>query len=119
MKCDVCGHYPTFEVSVIENDNGEMLRAGTECINRLTEQSISEWFRSFRRKRQIIMANRKYIDQLALILNAQNRKAPSFQIPEGDAENLKVMLEQMYNGLNPTARQEQIADCYMCIKATA
>ena len=118
MKCDVCGHYPTVEVSVIESDNGKMLRVGNECINRLTEKTIAEGFRSFRIKRQNVIANRNYIDQLQLILNAQDRKDPSFKINDEDAENLKVMLEQMYKGLKPTTRQEQIADCYMCIKIT-
>jgi hypothetical protein len=59
MKCDVCGNYPTYEVSVIESEDNELLHVGNDCIDRLTGQSISEWFRSFRRKRESIMANRK------------------------------------------------------------
>jgi hypothetical protein len=62
MKCDVCGNYPTYEVSVIESKDGKRLHVGNDCIDRLTGQSISEWFRSFRRKRESIMANRKYTD---------------------------------------------------------
>jgi hypothetical protein len=64
MKCDVCGVYPTYEVSVIESEEGKILRVGNDCIDRLTGQSISEWFKSFRRKRESIMANRNYNDQL-------------------------------------------------------
>lgn len=70
MKCDVCGNYPTYEVSVIESEDGKTLRVGNDCIDRLTGQSVSEWFRSFRRKRESAMANRQNIDQQSLIPNA-------------------------------------------------
>jgi hypothetical protein len=66
MKCAVCGNYPIYEVSVIENENGETLRVGNECIDQLTGQSVSEWFRSFRRKRESAMAKRENIDQKSL-----------------------------------------------------
>jgi hypothetical protein len=119
MKCDVCGSYPTFEVSVIENNNGKTLRVGNDCIDSLTKQNVAEWFRSFRRKRENVIANRKYIDPLQLILDAQDKKGSSVQVTDVDAENLKVMLEQMCNGQNPTSRQEQLAECYLTVKATA
>lgn len=63
MKCDVCGVYPTYEVTVIESEEGKILRVGNDCIDRLTGQSISKWFRNFRRKRESAMANRKYVDK--------------------------------------------------------
>ena len=69
MKCDVCGDYPTFEVSIIESDSVQRLHVGNDCIDRLTGQNVSEWFRSFRRKRESAMANRKDIDQPSPILN--------------------------------------------------
>jgi hypothetical protein len=68
MKCDVCGDYPTFEVSVIESEDGT-LRVGNDCIDRLTGQSVSEWFKSYRRKRESIMADSKRMDQPSLVLN--------------------------------------------------
>ena len=70
MKCDVCGNYPTYEVSVIESKEGKTLRVGNDCIDRLTGQGVSEWFKSFRRKRESAMANRESIDKQSLILNA-------------------------------------------------
>ncbi len=70
MKCDVCGNYPTYEVSVIESENGKTLRMGNDCIDRLTGQSVSEWFRSFRRERESAMTNRENVDQQSLIPNA-------------------------------------------------
>lgn len=118
IKCNACGSYPTFEVSVIESDNGEILRVGNDCIDYLTGRSVSEWFKNFRRKRECVIANRKYIEQVPLILNAQDNKELSFQIPPSDVEKLKIMLEQMHNGLNLSTGQEQIADYYLSIKAT-
>jgi hypothetical protein len=64
-KCDVCGDYPIFEVSVIESEGGERLLVGNDCIDRLTGQNVSEWFKSFRTKRESAMANRKFVDQLS------------------------------------------------------
>jgi hypothetical protein len=66
MKCDACGTYPTFEVSVIESEDGEVLHVGNDCIDRLTGQNISEWFRNFRSKRESVMANRNHSDQLQI-----------------------------------------------------
>jgi hypothetical protein len=63
MACDVCRNYPTFEVSIIESDKGSRLCVCNNCINSLTGKNISEWFRSFRRKRESTLANRKQIDQ--------------------------------------------------------
>jgi hypothetical protein len=70
MKCDVCGDYPTFEVSVIESEDGKTLYVGNDCIDRLTGQNVSEWFKDFRRKRESAMADRKRMDQPSLVLNA-------------------------------------------------
>ena len=81
MKCDVCGNYPTFEVSLIASEDNEVLHVGNDCIDRLTGQSISEWFRSFRRKRESVMANRNNIDQLPLNLYAHESKGHSSILP--------------------------------------
>lgn len=63
MRCDVCGDYPIYEVSVIESEDGKTHRVGNDCIDRLTGQKVSEWFKNFRRKRENAMANRKAIDE--------------------------------------------------------
>lgn len=68
MKCDVCGDYPTYEVSIIESSHGQRLHVGNDCIDYLTGQNVSEWFRIFRKKREMAMENRKDLDQPSLIL---------------------------------------------------
>lgn len=87
MRCAVCGGYPTHEVSAIESDDGKILRVGNDCIDRLTGRNISEWFDSFRQKRESVMANRERIDQLSLTLNAQAEKDLLFQITDGLLRN--------------------------------
>jgi hypothetical protein len=119
MRCDECGNYPALEVSVIKSDDGKTLRLGNECIDSITKQSVSGWFGSFRRKRESVMANRKYIDQLSRVLDDYENNGPACQITEEDAEKLRNMLEQIYNGLKPNTTQEQLADSYMNIPVTA
>jgi hypothetical protein len=119
MKCDVCGNYPTFEVSVIESDSGKTLRIGNNCIDRLTGQSVSERFKNFRKKRNNIIANRKVIEQLSLMIDAHDREEPSFQIADVDVEGLRKMVEQMYNGLNLSTAQQKTVDCYILKKVIA
>lgn len=63
VRCDLCGNYPTFEVSVIENEEGKTLRVGNNCIDYLIGQKVSENFRTFRRKRENAMANRDHMDE--------------------------------------------------------
>jgi hypothetical protein len=63
MKCDLCGNYPTYEVSVIESEDGKTLRVGNDCIDHLTGENVSEYFKSFRVKRENALANRETIDQ--------------------------------------------------------
>jgi hypothetical protein len=46
MKCDVCGNYPIIDVSVIRNEDGGRLNACYNCIDRITNQNVSMWFKS-------------------------------------------------------------------------
>ena len=113
MKCDVCGNYPIFEVSVIRSDDGQQLRVGNNCIDYLTNRHVSSWFKNYRKKRENVMRNRKYIDGLSLILNDSRRNKLAFEIPDIDIKKLSLVLEKMVNGLNPNRRESQIAECYI------
>lgn len=112
-NCAVCGEYPISEVSVIETKSGKTLHIGNSCIDRLTGQNVSEWSRDFRNKRQNIIANRKYIDALALIIETCNSNDSAHQLTNEDVEKLTIMLEQLYKGLNLTTTQHQVADFYI------
>jgi hypothetical protein len=114
-NCAVCGEYPIFEVSVISSDHGKTIRIDNKCIDRLTGQNLSEWSRNNRQKRQNIIANRKYINKFSSIIESQNSSNPSLQLPKEDVEKLKVILEQLYKGLNLTTTQQQIADFYISL----
>ncbi len=113
IRCKVCGNYPIIEVSVIESEDYQQLRVGNDCIDRLTNRKVSRWFKNYRKKRENVIRNRKYIDELSLILIASRRNVPAFQIRDCDFETLRLMLEKMVNGLNPNRREEQIAECYI------
>jgi hypothetical protein len=119
MRCQVCGNYPIIEVSVIESEDYRQLRVGNDCIDRLTNRKVSRWFKNYRKKRENVMRNRKYIDELSLILTASRRNELAFQITACDVEKLSMVLERMINGLNPNRREEQIAECYISRKAKA
>jgi hypothetical protein len=113
MKCQVCGNYPIIEVSVIESEDYRQLRVGNDCIDRLTNRKISRWFKNYRRKRENVMRNRKYIDKLSLVLTASQRNELAVQIRDCEFEILRLMFEKMVNGLNPNRKEEQIAECYI------
>jgi hypothetical protein len=116
MKCAVCGTYPIIDVSVIRNEDGGRLNTCHNCIDRITNQKVSIWFKTFRKKRENIMENRKYIDCLSSILVAHERNELSFKIPIEDVEKLRKMYVQMCNGLNPRTKQTQLAECYISYK---
>ena len=113
MRCQVCGNYPIIEVSVIISEDYQQLRVGNDCINHLTNLKVSRWFKNYRKKRENVIRNRKYIDELSLILTASRRNELAFQMRNCDFETLRLMLEKMVNGLNPGRREGQIAECYI------
>jgi len=113
MKCDVCGNYPIIDVSVIRNEDGGRLNACYNCIDRITNQNVSIWFKTFRKKRENIMENRKYIDGLSSILAAYERKELPFKTSSEDVEKLRKTYVQMCNCLNPGTKQKQLAECYI------
>jgi hypothetical protein len=101
MKCDVCGDYPIFEVSVIRSEDGKQLHVGNNCIDRLTKRQVSKWFKQYRKKRENIIKNRNCIDGMSLILDGALRKRLDFTIPDSDIEKLSLLLEKLINGFNP------------------
>ena len=111
MRCAVCGEYPLFEVSVVESEDGSTrLHLGDSCIDNFTGQGVAEWFKSFRRKRDCVLANRKYVDQLSQLLDAYAKKQLPFELTRADSEKLGCILEQIYSGRNPPSSQMDAAD---------
>ena len=119
MKCGVCGNYPIFDVSVIRSEDGDRLNACNSCIDQITNQNVSGWFKNYRKKRENIIENRKYIDGLSSILAAYERTELSFQISREDVEKLRTTFVQMCNGLNPRTEQKQLAECYITYSVEA
>ena len=113
MKCAVCGNYPLFEVSVIRSEDGKQLYVGNNCIDRLTKRQVSKWFKQYRKKRESIIKNRYYIDEMSLILDSSLIKKLNFKIPDSDIEKLSLLLEKLINGFNPNRTESQMAECYI------
>ena len=116
MKCQVCGTYPINEVSVIESEDYRQLRVGNDCIDRLTNREVSKWFKNYRKKRENVIRNRKYIDELSSMLTPSQRNKLAVQIRDWDFDLLRLMFEKMVNGVNPNRKEEQIAECYIRTK---
>ena len=116
MKCGVCGNYPIIDISVIRNEDTGRLNACPACIDRITNQNVSMWFETFRKKRENILENRKYIDGLSSILVAHDRNELSFKISNEILETLRKMYIQMCDGLNPGTKLKQLAEAYISNK---
>jgi len=117
IRCDICRNYPIQDVSIILSSDGQELRVGTKCIDQITNRKVSEWFSEFRTKRENVTRNRRYIDGLASILTAYESSGLPFQISENDIDGLQKAFERMCNGFDPTIKQEQIAECYVSLRA--
>jgi hypothetical protein len=113
MKCNVCGNYQISDVSVIRNEDDGRLNVCYSCIDRITNQNVSRWFKTYRKKRENIMENRKHIDGLSSILTAYEHKELPFQISSEDVKKLHKTYVQMCNGLNSTTKQKQLAEHYI------
>ena len=99
------------DVSVIRNEDGGRLNACYNCIDRITNQNVSIWFKTFRKKRENIMENREYIDGLSSIFAAYEQKELPFQKSSEDVKKLRKIYVQMCNGLNPEYKTK--ATCRM------
>jgi hypothetical protein len=111
MRCAVCGEFPLFEVSVVESDDGgTRLHLGDSCIDSLTGRSVSDWFMSFRRKRDCVLANRKYVDLLSQLLDDNDKKELPYELTKEDTRKIGNILEQIYSGQNPSSSQMDVAD---------
>jgi len=113
MKCGLCGNCPISDVFIIESAYGKKIKLGNNCVNSLFNLEISKWFKSYRQKRENIIKNIKKIEGLsALISECKNCKL-SCNIPFGEVEKLKELLELMCKGLNLSWQQESLAENYL------
>ena len=81
-------------------------------MDQITHWAVSGWFKTYRKKRENIIENRKYSDGLSSILAAYERSELPFQIPSEDFEKLRTTFAQMCKGLNTATEQKQLAECY-------
>jgi hypothetical protein len=113
MKCDVCGNYPIFDVSVIRSEKGDGLNVCNDCIDQITSRTVSSWFKAYRKKRENILEDRMYIDGVSSILAAYERNELPFQISSEGVMILRETFVQMCNGLDPRTKDKQLAKYYI------
>jgi hypothetical protein len=73
--------------------------------------------KTYRKKRENIIENRKYVDGLSSVLAAYEQN--DFKISSEDVEKLRKTFVQMCNGLDPRTEQKQLAECYISYRAEA
>lgn len=112
-KCNICGNWANHEIFIIENEDSKRLKLGSGCIDCLTNRKVSDWFRNYRKKREIIIKNRKKINCLSSLLNACKKCELSCNIPFAEVEILRTILERIYKGVNLNWQQETIAENYL------
>ncbi len=113
MKCDVCGNYPIFDVSVIRNEKGDRLHVCNDCIDQITSSTVSSSFKAYRKKRENILENRMYIDGVSSILAAYERNELPFKISSEGVMMLRNTFVQMCNGSDPRTKDKQLAEHYI------
>jgi hypothetical protein len=65
------------------------------------------------------MANRKYVDQLSLLLDVHDERKMLFELTRFDTEKLRGILEQILNGNDLSTSQVQVADYFLGMEVTA
>jgi len=116
MKCKICGNRSNPDVFIIENEDGKRLNLRSGCIDRLTNMDVSKWFRNYRKKRELIIKNRKIIDRLSSLLLACKKCELSCDIPFAEVEIFRAILDRMCKGINLNWQQETIVENYLARK---
>jgi hypothetical protein len=110
--CQICGHERIIDIYVVMDSSGKNWRVGNVCIDRISSQKISGWFKSYILKRDNIEKNAPLIDEVAEILeDYENRVLPTY-ISEVGIERLKKMLDRMHRGLDPLQKTIKLARYY-------
>ena len=113
-KCEVCGHYPIREIFLIQNTKTkEKFKVGNRCIDKITNQKISKWFRNYHKRQKTIIKNKKWINAVSGILEAYENEELPIYISQKGIERLEKMLKRMCEGYNPTKTQLRLASYYI------
>jgi hypothetical protein len=113
LTCQVCGHEKIKDIYIVANTTGNTSIVGNVCIDKISNQKISECFRSYRQKRDTIIKNRQLIDGVdAILLKYEWGRLPHF-ISKIGIERLQKMMDRMCEGFNPLEKTAKLARYYM------
>jgi len=74
---------------------------------------VSKWFKSYRKKRENIIKNRKKIDGLSDLISSCKNCKLTCNIPFEKVEKIKTILERLSKGLLLNWQQETITQDYL------
>jgi len=112
IRCNICGNCPITVVFIIRSEDGQRLKVGNTCIDRLTNQEVSTWYRNYQKKRETIIKYSKKINHLSSLLKACKKCELPCSIPFRELEKIRTVLDQMCKGIRLNWQQEQIAEQY-------
>jgi hypothetical protein len=113
VKCKICGNRPIKEMFILSSNDGNTLRIGPTCIDRLTNMEVSKWIIEYRKKRENVIKNSKKIDGLSLLIDACMKWNNPCRIRFGEVEKLRAILKQMSKGLDLNWKQETFIERYL------
>jgi hypothetical protein len=107
-QCQICGHFPIREVYIVTNTKDESFRVGNICINMISNQKISSWYKEYRRRRETLQKNKHILDAID--------KFPDKRKYEIQKE-WNPIETRICKGYNPTKKQREYLKCLLNILA--
>lgn len=103
-QCQICGHSPIREIYVVTNTKGETFIVGNVCINTISNQKISKWYKEYRRRRESLQKNKHILDAID--------KFPDKWKYEMQ-KKLNPIESRICKGYNPTKKQREYLKCLL------
>jgi hypothetical protein len=103
-QCEICGHFPIREIYVVTNTKGETFIVGNVCINTISNQKISRWYKEYRRRRETLQKNKHVLDAIDKFPDKWN-----YEIQK----KLNPIETRICKGHNPTKKQREYLKCLL------
>jgi hypothetical protein len=96
-QCQICGHPKIREVYVVTNTKGESFLVGNICINSISNQKISKWYKEYRRRKETLTKNKHILDAI-----------DKFPEPFSHQDVINPIQSRICKGFNPTRKQLKV-----------
>ena len=113
MVCTACGKTNIIEIFVVQDSAGNQFEIGSHCIINVSNEKILAQFKNYEQKHENISKNRKTIDFLCALLEANENETMPIDISKIGIQRLTGMYERACNGLNPLDTQWKLFYYYV------